>query len=60
MRSLATALMLMMMTAAALVPGKAPAATTSYNVTSGVRIPMNDSVVLASDGYVPAEGCPVR
>jgi putative CocE/NonD family hydrolase len=55
MRSLATALM---MAAAVLAAGQALAATTSYNVTSGVRITMNDSVVLDSDEYVPTEGCP--
>ncbi len=55
MRSLATALM---MAAAVLAAGQARAATTSYNVTSGVRITMNDSVLLDSDEYVPTEGCP--
>jgi putative CocE/NonD family hydrolase len=55
MRSLATALM---MAAAVLAAGEALAATTSYNVTSGVRITMNDGVVLDSDEYVPTEGCP--
>jgi putative CocE/NonD family hydrolase len=55
MRSLATALM---MAAAVLAAGRARAATTSYNVTSGVRITMNDGVLLDSDEYVPTEGCP--
>ena len=55
MRSLATALM---MAAAVLAAGQARAATTSYNVTSDVRITMNDSVLLDSDEYVPTEGCP--
>jgi len=56
MRRLATAFMTI--AAAALAAGTALAATTSYNVTSGVRITMNDGVVLDSDEYVPTEGCP--
>src|SRR5436309_8235438 len=56
MRSLATVTVLV--AAAALAAGTALGATTSYDVTSGVRITMNDGVVLDSDEYVPTEGCP--
>src|SRR5438132_7331739 len=43
---------------ALMTPGKAHAATTSYDVISDVRIPMSDGVLLDSDEYVPTTGCP--
>src|SRR5206468_6818919 len=43
---------------ALMVPGKALAATTSYDVVADVRIPMSDGVRLDSDEYIPTTGCP--
>src|SRR5438094_10637178 len=43
---------------ALMVPGKALAATTSYDVAADVRIPMSDGVRLDSDEYIPTTGCP--
>src|SRR5213593_2297773 len=43
---------------ALMAPGKAPAATTSYDLVSDVRITMPDGVTLDSDEYVPTTGCP--
>jgi len=40
------------------VPGTAPAQTTSYDLISDVRIPMADGTLLDSDEYVPTTGCP--
>src|ERR1043166_10296452 len=41
-----------------LVAAAGRAQPTSYTVTSDVRIPMSDGVLLASDEYVPTTGCP--
>src|SRR5437762_1189527 len=38
--------------------GPQPAAAGSYVLTSDVRITMPDGITLASDEYVPTEGCP--
>src|SRR5213594_971492 len=43
---------------ALMAPGKALAATTSYDVVADVRIPMSDGVLLDSDEYIPTTGCP--
>ena len=43
---------------ALMAPGKALAATTSYDMVADVRIPMSDGVLLDSDEYIPTTGCP--
>src|SRR5262249_6406839 len=40
------------------VPGTAPAQTTSYDLISDVRIPMADGTLLDADEYIPTTGCP--
>src|SRR5256885_5527814 len=43
---------------ALMAPGKALAASTSYDMVADVRIPMSDGVLLDSDEYIPTTGCP--